>query len=59
MENLEGYKEEKALGRLIDIIGKTGSFLIENDARMTDKKIVIERNENGYLQATVVISLEP
>ena len=55
MENKE--TPENSFQGMVGILGKTAQYLNENGAYMTDKKIVIERNEDGYMQATVVITL--
>jgi hypothetical protein len=41
--------------QLANLVGKTGTFLEEYGAIIYNKKIVIERNKDGYLQVTVTI----
>ena len=51
--------KNQELNHLIDSIGKANKILMENGACIPDKEIIIKRDEDEYLQATVIVSLNP
>jgi len=53
----EKKEQENTVQNIMEKVYAAGSFLQERGAYISNDKIIIEKNENGMLQATVTIAL--